>query len=211
MVQILTGAVRDAEPDGRMVLTRAVREQLMRAMREAQDCSAAMIGGEPSFAPPTDTVPFTSAAMGFSARLPYNPAWGTPVYAVPAFEEMSLEDGVWRWVSFGPAGIGEGCGIGQTWAISLRDSASAEALVQQADAELASIFREQPIPESHRARIVTIGGHTVVRFISEGFCTRPVLQVVGPRHVYEIAPSCGEGSEEEIAMMERIVESMTFP
>jgi len=145
------------------------------------------------------TYHYSKSATGLAFDIPYNESWGNEKYKIQYYDKT--EDGI----VFGSIGPGEGCGWMRSHWLNFLPAKSADKVIEnfQQDIGYPSMFGVQPYK-------VVIDGMEVVKYEMVGMCSHPVLQVIGEKYNYEIAPQCGGDIDEGFRYLENIVKTFEF-
>lgn len=139
---------------------------------------------------------------GLTVDLPYSDQWGNDKYQLSPYEEIITQQGTG--VVFGPLRVDlTNCIWSRTEQIVFKPSKPATttlAEIQKNSTELVG-----------KAKSVTLGQITAIRYQFAGTVNKAALQVIGPKYNYEFSQPCDKTNcTAAFAQLEKIVKTIKF-
>ncbi len=164
-------------------------------------CDKHALGGEPSLAPPTETVPFENGYL--SMQIPNNPEWGTESYSFPVYQKTNNS------VHFGPVAFWKECNIDFAWFLYRESPKTFEVILKEIQEKnyLSSFYAD--VPANAEPSVTTINGQTVVFHEDFPEC---IIRYYVPRQdaLYGIDMKCNDEYPDQHGIAQRLIESMVF-
>jgi hypothetical protein len=141
---------------------------------------------------PTTTVLYKNTEHSVSARIPYNPIWGTESYRIAQYEDIT------NGIVFGPIHGYEGGGYARSHMFLFLEPESKEDLMNR--------LRDRPENTlAPKVEEVSIGNFTTIKVTEYGLCEDTGWYVLDENQNYFISSFC---QEENDSMIESIIRSI---
>lgn len=150
--------------------------------------------------PPDAIIPFSNSLKGIGFDVPFNAKWGNEQYRLNPYDETADT------IEFGRIQDLGACSWLRSYRMKVLPARSAEEALE-------SILNNPSTGEiTLQPTIVTVGDFTTVRYVVEGKCNHPLVELVGKKYNYEFMVGCGmrDQQQADFELLMKVVESAKF-
>lgn len=186
----------DVVTSSRRTVARTNLDELDTVFPNACDRSPASVS---FYDPETEWVSYLNKEKGIEMEIPYNSAWGAPLFVLNPFDVDGAR------VLFGPVGgAPEGCG---SWTYSYRlnflDAKSPSQLIAHLEDKNGKV---KTLPKYMQITTTTINGLDVLEYTLDGMCGGGEVIVFGKKANYSFSTLCSGLMREDIISKIKLIE-----